>query len=111
VTSAIRIFQALSSYWPKPIGRPYPVQAADELYGALLLQTGRAQDAIGWFEKALVRTPNRSRAVLGLARAAAKAGQTAKSRKAYDQFLGNWADADADLPELAEARAALGRPR
>ncbi|MFN7978869.1 MAG: hypothetical protein U0P30_12080 [Vicinamibacterales bacterium] len=102
---------AMQAQMPKPIGRPYPVKGADELYGELLLQAGRPKDAIGWFEKALTRTPNRSRAVLGLARAAAKAGEAAKSRKAYEQFLVNWANADPGLPELAEARAALGRAR
>lgn len=100
---------ALQAKMPKPIGRPYPVKGADELYGELLLEAGRSADAIVWFERALARTPNRSRAVLGVARAAAKAGDTAKSRKAYEQFLVNWKDADAGLPELAEARAALQR--
>lgn len=98
---------ALQAKMPKPIGRPYPVKGADELYGELLLHAGRAADAVGWFEKALVRTPNRSRAVLGLARAAAKAGDAAQSRRAYEQFLVNWANADPGLPELAEARAAV----
>ena len=98
---------ALQAKMPKPIGRPYPVKGADELSGELLLQAGRAADAVGWFEKALARTPNRSRAVLGLARAAAKAGDSAKSRRAYEQFLVNWANADPGLPELAEARAAV----
>ena len=28
---------------PKPIGRPYPVKGADELYGEMLLQAGRAE--------------------------------------------------------------------
>ncbi len=60
-----------------------------------------------WFERTLARTPNRSRAVLGLARAAAKAGETAKSRRAFQQFLNNWRLADPGLPELKEARAAL----
>ena len=100
---------ALQTKMPKPIGRPYPVKGADELYGELLLRLGKPADAVGWFEKALVRTPNRSRAVLGLARAAAKAGDMAKSRKAYAQFLINWANADPDRPELAEARAGVGR--
>jgi hypothetical protein len=45
--------------------------------------------------------------VLGLARAAAKAGETVKSRRAFQQFLNNWRLADAGLPELQEARAAL----
>ena len=100
---------ALQAQMPKPIGRPYPVKGADELYGELLLEAGRAADAVRWFEQALARTPNRSRAVLGLARAAAKSGAAAKSRTAYIQFLENWKDADPDLPELAEARAALQR--
>ncbi len=100
---------ALQAKMPKPIGRPYPVKAADEFYGELLLEAGRASDAVGWFEKALVRTPNRSRAVLGLARAHVKAGHRDQGRKAYAQFLANWAEADPGLPEVAEARAALGR--
>ncbi len=95
----------LQSRMPKPIGRPYPVKGADELYGELLLAAGRAKEAIGWFEKALARTPNRSRSVLGLARAAAKAGEAGKSREAYKQFLSNWKNADAGLQEVKEASA------
>jgi tetratricopeptide (TPR) repeat protein len=96
---------------PRPIGRPYPVKGADELYGELLLSDGRAKEAVAWFERALTRTPNRSRAVLGLARAAAKSGDGVKSRGAFKQFLANWAAADAGQPEMAEARAALGAAR
>lgn len=98
---------ALQDAMPKPIGRPYPVKGADELYGEVLLRFDRPAEAVRWFERALVRTPNRSRALLGLARAAAGAGDAAKSRKAYDRLLVNWANADPDLPELAEARAAV----
>jgi hypothetical protein len=47
--------------------------------------------------------------VLGLARAAAKAGNSARSREAYTQFLANWKQADSDLPEVREARTAIGR--
>jgi tetratricopeptide (TPR) repeat protein len=92
---------------PRPIGRPYPVKGADELYGELLLHAGRATDAIPWFKRALERTPNRSRAVLGLARATAKAGDGAASRAAFKQFLANWRQADPNLPEVSEARAAV----
>jgi hypothetical protein len=95
----------LQDRMPKPIGRPFPVKGADELYGELLLEVGRARDAVGWFERTLLRTPNRSRAVLGLARAAGKAGDAATSRTMYAQFLENWKGADAGLPELAEAKA------
>lgn len=97
----------LQAKMPKPIGRPYPVKGADELYGELLLQAGRPKDAVTWFQRALIRTPNRSRALLGLARAAAKAGLPVESRRAYKQLLANWKMADANLPELAEARAGV----
>jgi tetratricopeptide (TPR) repeat protein len=104
---AMEIANANQAKMPKPIGRPYPVKGADELYGEILLQAQRPKDAVVWFERALARTPNRSRAVLGLARAAERAGDTAKSRAAYKQFLANWRMADAGLPEVAEARKAL----
>jgi ATP/maltotriose-dependent transcriptional regulator MalT len=42
---------------------------------------------------------------LGLARARALAGDAAQSRRAYQDFLALWKDADADLPVLRDARA------
>lgn len=101
---------ALQARMPKPIGRPYPVKAADELYGELLLQAGRAKEAIVWFERALARTPNRSRALLGLARALGGAGEGGRSIEAYRRFLANWKHADPALPEIREARAAAKKP-
>jgi tetratricopeptide (TPR) repeat protein len=98
---------ALQARMPKPIGRPFPVKGADELYGELLLQTNRPKEAAVWFERALARTPNRSRAVLGLARAYRNAGNLTEARAAYQRFLANWKMADSDLPELKEAREAL----
>ena len=100
---------ALQARLPKPIGRPFPVKGADELYAELLLEAGRPQAAVEWFDKTLRRTPNRSRAVLGLARARAKSGDAAGSRQAYEQLLQNWRNADPGLPELKEARTAIGR--
>jgi tetratricopeptide (TPR) repeat protein len=98
---------ALQAKMPRPIGRPFPVKGADELYGELLLQTNRPKEAAVWFERALARTPNRSRAVLGLARAHRNAGDVTRARVAYKQYLANWKLADAGLPELQEAREAL----
>ncbi|MEK6409645.1 MAG: hypothetical protein AABN34_22205 [Acidobacteriota bacterium] len=46
---------------------------------------------------------------LGLARAAALAGDTAKSRKAYQDFFAIWKDADLDLPILIEAKKEYDR--
>jgi tetratricopeptide (TPR) repeat protein len=105
--AAMSIATAAQARMPKPIGRPYPVKGADEIYAEILLASGRAKEAVTWFERTLTRTPNRSRAILGLARAAAKAGDVTKSRAAYKQFLANWRLADAGLPEVAEARVAL----
>jgi predicted Zn-dependent protease len=42
---------------------------------------------------------------LGLARAYAFEGDTAKARAAYQDFLGLWKDADPDIPILREAKA------
>jgi hypothetical protein len=42
---------------------------------------------------------------LGLARAAALAGDITKSRRAYQDFLALWKDADPDMPILIQARA------
>jgi eukaryotic-like serine/threonine-protein kinase len=42
---------------------------------------------------------------LQLARAYAMQGDSAKARVAYQEFLGIWKDADADVPVLAAAKA------
>ena len=98
---------ALQARMPRPIGRPFPVKGADELYGELLFQVGRAKEAVVWFDRALARTPNRSRAVLGLARAYRNAGDSASARATYKRFLANWRLADPGLPEITEARDAV----
>jgi hypothetical protein len=41
---------------------------------------------------------------LGLARAAAQTNDPGKSRKAYQDFLALWKDADSDVPVLQEAK-------
>jgi eukaryotic-like serine/threonine-protein kinase len=51
-----------------------------------------------------VFSPNRSHAYLGLARAHAISGDTAASRKAYQDLFALWKDADPDLSILVEAR-------
>jgi hypothetical protein len=42
---------------------------------------------------------------LGLARAYAVQGESAKARTAYQDFLALWKDADPDIPILKEAKA------
>ena len=98
---------ALQARMPRPIGRPFPVKDVNELYGELLLQVNRPSEAIARFDRVLARTPNRSRALLGLARAYRNAGDTTNARAAYKRFLTNYRQADTGLPEVAEARAAM----
>jgi len=90
---------------PKPIARPYPIKPAGELFGDMLLTWGDAAGAVKQFQASLARTPRRAASLLGLARAANKAGQRATAVKAAKDFLAAWHLADATRPELAEARA------
>jgi hypothetical protein len=55
----------------------------------------------------LKRHPNRSLAVLGQARAAVQLGNVASARRHYQQLLRNFSQADANLPEVLEARSAV----
>lgn len=97
---------ALQGRMPRPIGRPFPVKDVNELYGELLVQVNRPKEAIAWFERSLSRTPNRSRALFGLARAYRNAGDATNAKAAYQRFLSNYRRADPGLPEVAEAREA-----
>jgi tetratricopeptide (TPR) repeat protein len=86
-------------------GPPVVVKPAHELLGEILLEQGRAAEARVEFETALAHAPGRSLSLLGLARAAAKAGDTAASREAYAALAKNWARADSGLPGQAELAA------
>jgi hypothetical protein len=89
---------------PKPIARPYPVKPAAELYAETLLAAGDAGAALTQFRAALARTPRRAASLLGLARAAHKAGNRALAAATARDFLSAWHLADKDRPEIAEAR-------
>ncbi len=89
---------------PPPFGLPEPVKPAPELLGEVLLEVGRPREANGAFEQALRRNANRSLSVLGAARASAASGQTSAAGRHYRALLANFTGADADLPEVKEAR-------
>ncbi|MBP7779746.1 MAG: hypothetical protein KA371_21725 [Acidobacteria bacterium] len=55
-----------------PSGPPDPIKPALELYGELLHEAGQYKDAVAAFEQALLRMPNRTPSVKGLAQATAK---------------------------------------
>jgi tetratricopeptide (TPR) repeat protein len=92
---------------PPPLGLPAPIKPAPELLGEVLVELGRPSEAVPFFEQALRRHANRSSSLLGLARASAAAEQPGAAQRHYGQLLANFEHADADLPVLREARAAL----
>jgi hypothetical protein len=89
---------------PVTPGVPKP---ARELYGVLLLERGMAQEALAAFETTLKKEPNRLGAYVGAARAAEKAGDTAKAQNYYNKVVAIAGDADKSRIEVGEARAFL----
>jgi serine/threonine protein kinase/tetratricopeptide (TPR) repeat protein len=92
--------------------KPYGVSDFGSIYirGAAYLQAHNGAQAAAEFQKILdhrgvspldVAYPL---ARLGLARALALEGQTAKARAAYQDFLAFWKDADPDIPVLKQAK-------
>jgi DNA-binding SARP family transcriptional activator len=72
----------------------------------LLLEAGRAKEAMQAFEQSLLRTPKRTPSVLGLARAAAAAGDQTTARAQY-QELTTMPGAAPASPAMQEAQKAL----
>ena len=64
-----------------PSGPPDPIKPALELYGELLAEAGRDKEAMAAFEQALLRTPNRTPSVKGLAKVAARVRQSSAARQ------------------------------
>jgi tetratricopeptide (TPR) repeat protein len=87
-----------------PSGPPGLIKPPHELFGELLLCAGKPAEAAEQFRLSLLRQPNRARSLIGAARAAAKSGDRAAAGSLYQKFLAQWQQADADLPELKEAK-------
>jgi tetratricopeptide (TPR) repeat protein len=102
--AALARAEALEAKRARPIARPYPIKPAGELSAEALLDTGDAVAAASQFQKALVRTPRRAASLLGLARAAQKAGRRDEASRTANEFIAIWHLADRGRPELAEAR-------
>ena len=103
---AVKMFDegvAIASTMGPPRGSASPIKPIRELYGEVLLQVERPEDAIAQFEDQLLYTPNRPRSLLGLARAHAAAGDAEAAADAYGSLLEAWHGADGPA-ELAEAQ-------
>ena len=80
------------------------------LGGLAYLQAHKPAAAAQEFQKILDRSLVSSELIgplahLGLARAYALQGDTAKAKSAYKDFLTLWKDADPDIPILKQAKA------
>ncbi len=108
--SLLREAVELEERMPPPSGPPEPIQPSHELYGEVLMQVGQPEEAKRQFERALLRMPNRSAALLGAARAADRLGSPEgreAARRHYAALAGIWKHADDGLPGLAEATSYL----
>jgi tetratricopeptide (TPR) repeat protein len=85
---------------------PAEVLPARELLADLLFDLNDPAAALKEYEQSVSTERNRFRSILGIARAAKQTGDTAKARDAYGKLV-TLASADADRPELAEAKAFL----
>ncbi len=110
---SVELLRSTASYElgaPEPlliVGTMYPVYLRGEAY--LLAHEGK--EAAAEFQKFLdhrgvvLNFPLGALARLGLARAYAMQGDTAKARTAYQDFLTLWKDADTDIPIFQQAKA------
>jgi hypothetical protein len=105
---AIDLLQPVAPYdLARPFVGLYPVYIRGQAY--LLFRRGG--EAAAEFQKILdhrgiaLNEPTGALAHLGLARAYALQGESAKARVAYQDFFGLWKDADSDIPILKQAKA------
>jgi len=89
---------------PVTPGVPKP---ARELYGVMLFESGNARDALTAFEATLKKEPNRLEAYVGAAKAAEKAGDSAKAQEYFGKVVAIAGAADSSRTEVADARAFL----
>jgi tetratricopeptide (TPR) repeat protein len=90
-----------------PVGPPLTL-VARELLGKRFLASGRSKEAADQYERALQEMPNRSAALLGLARARRAAGDPGGAAASYRSLMSNWSAADPEVPALDEARRGSG---
>ena len=91
---------------PVTPGVPKP---ARELYGEMLLESGMAKEALAAFEATLKKEPNRLGATMDAARAAEKAGDSAKAREYYEKVVAIAGGADKTRTDVNDARAFLAK--
>lgn len=90
---------------------PGPLAPARDLYGAMLLQHGDANEALIAFEATMQKEPNRLNTILSAAKAAVASGDNVKARDYYSTALGLASNTSTTRPEVVQARAYLASAR
>lgn len=102
----VRAAAELDASMDKHPATPAEVLPARELLADLLLTLNEPRAALTEYEQSVRIERNRFRSILGIARSAKATGDTAKAKEAYGKLVA-LASADAERPELAEAKAFL----
>ena len=105
MTEAVEIENSIDSL-SQP---PYPIIPANELFGLLLTEMKKPEEARKYFLETLKRTPARPMAVYGAAQASKDIGDIDSAKKLYREFLDLWKYADDDRPEIAIAKSYLAQ--
>jgi hypothetical protein len=91
----------------KHVVTPGPILPAREVLAGALLDAGKPAEALREYEAVLAKEPNRFRATAGAAMAAQRSGDKAKARQFHAKVLELAAAADAERPEVAQAKRYL----
>ena len=86
---------------------PGPILPAREQLGDLLLESKQPAEALHEFEGSLRSAPNRFNGLYGAAKAAETSGSTDKARAYFTKLIEVCGSADAERPQLAEAKEFL----
>lgn len=104
VEGAIRLARESARHLPLS----YYFDAFEDTLGDVLAASGRNAEAIDEYRRILRGNPNRARTRYKLALVLDAAGHREDARRELQRFVAVWEQADADAPELVEAKRRLG---
>ncbi|MGA2737257.1 MAG: tetratricopeptide repeat protein [Bryobacteraceae bacterium] len=102
-SQAIAHFQAALRHLPPSSGRDLYEDCLANAY----LELARLDEAVPEYQRILQLNPNYPLAQYHLAQAYRRKGRNEQARTAYERFLQIWKNADADIPEVVDARKEL----
>jgi hypothetical protein len=88
---------------------PVYIRPVGETEAAVLLAAAQWSDAKEAYKQALLERPRSGFPLYGIALCSERAGDAKAAKSEYADFVAAWKDADAELPQLAHARAYLAQ--